>query len=551
MTGLGERSEGPRNGGDVVVETLTALGVSHVFGIPGQTALGLFDAIRRSDLTFVSSRVENNSAFGADGYARATGEVGVLFLSTGPGALTALGALQEAYATGVPLLVITSQVPRSGLGLRRGMLHQLDDQRRSAVNVTKSTAVASHSAQLPSLLADAWSLAQSAPAGPTWVEIPQDVLLEPADTPRVTSVVTAVADRAPREELVDAAAELLSAARRPVILAGGGVRRSRRGSEALAALAESLDAPVVSTVGGKGAIRFDHPLSAGSWIEDRHTTALLEDADVLLAVGTAMGEVTSNYFTFAPKGRLIHVDAESRVLEANHPALAIHADAGLAMAAIATRVVPRDAGDGAGIAAGLRRAVEDRLAAQDVTTEVALMRDLRAAIPAAAQTFWDMTITAYWAWSAWDPQDGEFHSGQGAGGLGFAFPAAVAAAIGTSQRTFAVSGDGGAMYSIAELATARQHDADVTWLIVDDGGYGILREYMADAFGQATATELARPDFVALAASFGIPAHLATLDTVGEVVAGTFSTRGPAVVVLPARLHMFAPTHQHPTSAPT
>ena len=118
------------------------------------------------------------------------------------------------------------------------------------------------------------------------------------------------------------------------------MRRSRGGSEALVALAELLDAPVVSTVGGKGAIRFDHPLSAASWIEDRHTTALLEDADVLLAVGTSMGEVTSNYFTFAPKGRLIHVDAEPRVLEANHPGLGIHADAGLALAAIAKQVVP-------------------------------------------------------------------------------------------------------------------------------------------------------------------------------------------------------------------
>ena len=135
------------------------------------------------------------------------------------------------------------------------------------------------------------------------------------------------------------------------------------------------------------------------------------------------------------------------------------------------------------------------------------MRDLRAAVPAAAHTFWDMTIAAYWAWSAWDPLDGEFHSAQGAGGLGFAYPAAIAAAIGSGERTFAVAGDGGAMYSIAELATARQHDADVTWLIVDDGGYGILREYMTDAFGQATATELARPDFVALAESFGVPAH--------------------------------------------
>lgn len=542
-----------RNGGDVVVETLAVLGVSHVFGIPGQHALGLFDAIRRSDLTFVSSRIENNSAFGADGYARATGEVGVMFLSTGPGALTALGALQEAYATGVPLLVITSQVPRDGLGLRRGMLHQLDDQQRSATNVTKSTAVVRTAAEIPSLLADAFALAQSAPAGPTWVEIPQDVLLESIDgaseatggsyVPPVISVVTHVAERPPRAELVTEAAALLDSASRPVILAGGGVRRSAGGPAALTALAERLDAPVVSTVGGKGAIRFDHPLSAASWIEDRYTTQMLEDADVLLAVGTAMGEVTSNYFTFAPKGKLIHVDAEPRVLEANHPGLGIHADAALALEAITKQVAQRDRGPGEKAAADLRTAVQRRLADQDLATELTLMRDLRAAVPARTHTFWDMTIAAYWAWSAWDPLDGEFHSAQGSGGLGFGYPAAIAAAIGSGERTFAVSGDGGAMYSIAELATARQHDADVTWLIVDDGGYGILREYMTDAFGQATATELFRPDFAALAASFGIPADVATLDTVGEIIAGTFTTPGPAVVVLPALLRMFAPTH--------
>lgn len=531
-----------RNGGDVVVETLAALGVTHVFGIPGQNALGLFDAIRRSDLTFVSSRVENNSAFGADGYGRATGEVGVLFLSTGPGALTALGALQEAYATCVPLLVIASQVPRASMGLRRGALHQLDDQQRSALNVTKSTAVIQDSGQVPSVLADAWSLAQSAPAGPTWVEIPQDVLVAPTDVPPVTSVATAVTARAPRADVVAAAAAALDAAQRPVILAGGGVRRSRGGTQALVALAEKVDAPVVSTVGGKGAIAFDHPLSAASWIEDRHTTSLLEDADVLLAVGTAMGEVTSNYFTLSPKGTVIHVDAEARVLGANHPALAVHADAAQALTAIAAQVTPHPSGDGAHRAATLRAAVEDRLAGQDVGAERALIRDLRAATPAAAQTFWDMTIAGYWAWSAWDPLDGEFHSAQGAGGLGFAFPAALAAAIGTGHRTLAVSGDGGAMYSIAELATARQHDADVTWLIVDDGGYGILREYMTGEFGQATATELARPDFVALATSFGVAAHAATLDTVGDVVAGTFTARGPAVVVLSATLRMFSAT---------
>ncbi len=210
-----------RNGGDVVVESLAALGVTHVFGIPGQHALGLFDAIRRSDLEFVSSRVENNSAFGADGYARATGEVGVLFLSTGPGALTALGALQEAYATGVPILVITSQIPRRGLGgARKGLLHQLDDQQQSARNVTKSTVLVREAAQIPSALADAWSLAQAAPAGPTWVEIPEDVLLEPTHVPPVKSAITSIPERMARPELVDEAAALLAAAEHPVILAG-------------------------------------------------------------------------------------------------------------------------------------------------------------------------------------------------------------------------------------------------------------------------------------------------------------------------------------------
>lgn len=536
-------SDRVRNGGDVVVETLAALGTTHIFGIPGQHALGLFDAIRRSTLEFVSSRVENNTAFEADGYARATGKVAVMFVSTGPGALTALGALQEPYTTGVPVLVISAQIPRRGLGgQKNGLLHQLDDQQRSAQNVTKSTVVVRDAAHIPSAIADAWALAQSVPAGPVWVEIPQDVVLEPARLPPVQDITTTVVTRPPRTELVTEAARLLATALRPVILAGGGVRRSATGSVELVRVAEALGAPVVSTAGGKGAISFAHPLSAASWIEDRYTTELLEDADVLLAVGTTIGEVTSNYFTFRPRGTLIQIDADPRALGSNYPVLGIHADAGLALGAIAAALPePRPCATerGAAIAGDLRSRVWSRLASQDLDTEQHVMRQLRDAIPADTQTFWDMTIAGYWAWSAWDPRDGQFHSAQGAGGLGFAFPAALAAAIGTGRRTFAVSGDGGAMYSIAELATAHQHDADVTWLIVDDGGYGILREYMTGAFGQATATELAPPDFVALAGAFGIPAYAATVDTLDQTVAHSFEQTGPVVIVLPAVLRMF------------
>ncbi|SDJ69878.1 acetolactate synthase-1/2/3 large subunit [Nocardioides sp. YR527] len=538
-----------RNGGDVTVESLTARGATHVFGIPGQHALGLFDAIRRSDLTFVSSRVENNSVFAADGYARTTGQVGVVFCSTGPGALTALGALQEAYAACVPILMITSQIPRDGLGgARKGYLHQLDDQQASARNVTKSTAVVRDAAAIPGVLADAWATAQEAPAGPVWVEIPQDVLLEEVTVPPVTLLEAEVpAPRRPRPEANAEAARLLAAAERPVILAGGGVRRSAGAPQALVALAELLDAPVVSTSGGNGSIPLAHPLSAAAWIEDRYTTELLDDADVLLAIGTSFGEVTSNYGTFAPRGRVIQVDAEARVLGSNHGVLGVHADAAAALTDLAAALPgagsePGPRRSGARVAQDLRARVQARLDAQDLAAEQRLLADLRAAVPDDTDTFWDMTIAAYWAWSAWDPRTGGFHTAQASGGLGLALPAAIGAAVGTGRRTFAVTGDGGAMYSIAELATARQHDAEVTWLVIDDGGYGILREYMTGAFGAATATELARPDFVRLAEAFGIPVRAATSETVGEIVADTFAASGPAVVVLPTTLRMFAAT---------
>lgn len=531
-----------RNGGDLVVETLRALGAETVFGIPGQHALGLFDALGRSELEFISSRVENNAAFAADGYARATGKVGVLFLSTGPGALTALAGLQEAYATAVPLIVVASQIPRAGLGgARKGMLHQLDDQQAAAANVAKRTWVVQQASQLPSAIRDAWELAVSAPSGPVWIEVPQDVLLEATDIPPVSDVHASAIELPARAELLDAAAALLDAAKNPVILAGGGVRRAHAEPELLQ-LAELLQAPVVSTVGGKGAFPWNHELSAQSWIEDRYTTEMMESADVLLVIGSSLGEITSNYFSFAPRGRLIQIDAEARVLESNHPALGIHADAKAALSALSERVHQASRpGSGPAVVELLQR-VHQRLDAQELALEQQLLSDIRRAVPADAQTFWDMTILSYWAWSAWEALLGEFHSAQGAGGLGFGFPAAIGAAVGTGHRVLAVSGDGGAMYSIAELATARQHDAPVTWLIVDDGGYGILREYMTASFGQATATELTRPDFVALSASFGVPAYAATPETIAEVLHTAWQQDGPNVVVLNSLLTMFAVT---------
>ncbi|RSM36521.1 thiamine pyrophosphate-binding protein [Amycolatopsis balhimycina DSM 5908] len=541
-----------RIGGDVVVETLRALGADTVFGLPGQHALGLFEALRRADdLRVISGRVENNLAFAADGHARARlatnpdGPVPVtpLIVSTGPGALLTLASLQESRAASVPVLGISSQVPVAGLGGgRHGYLHELPDQQASFRDVVKSVHVVRRASQIPSALREAWTSAATAPYGPVWVEIPQDVLLGPAGLPPITSVAAAPPVLAPLPELVTAAADLLAAASDPVILAGGGALRSGAHAELLA-LAEALRAPVISTFGGKGVFPWDHELSGRSWLEDWNTTEFLAAADVLLVLGSGLGELSSNYREFAPRGRVIQVEADLGKLESNYPGLGIHADVRLTLQAL-LEWVPMRPSDGRAEEAvsGLLSRVESRLDGQDLAVERKLIDDIRAALPEGTQTFWDMTIAAYWAWSAWNPEGAPIHTAQGAGGLGYGLPGALGGAV-AGRPALAVSGDGGAMYGVAELATAVQHGLDVTWLIIDDGGYGVLREYLTDAFGHTTATELARPDFVALASSFGVPACASTLDTVGTDLAKALRTPGPSVVVLPALLKLFAPTH--------
>ncbi|HCC39418.1 MAG TPA: acetolactate synthase, partial [Arthrobacter bacterium] len=417
-----------------------------------------------------------------------------------------------------------------------------------------------HASGIPSAIQDAWTEAISSPQGPVWLEIPQNVLLDPIMVPPVEDALAEAADNPPRVELVREAVKWLSTAERPAIIAGGGTRRGRA-EKSLLSIAEKLRAPVICTPGGNGAFPWNHELSLQSWIEDRYMTDLLEDADVLIVIGSSLGEVTSNYFTFEPRGRIIQIDAEPRVLESNRPGLGIRADAGQALAALdealAVEPVETELGETTRSWHGVTpealvkdslAKVKARLESQDLAKELKFMADIREAVPADMQTFWDMTISAYWGWSCWDAREGQFHSAQGAGGLGYGFPAAIGGAVGLETlgkpgRVLAVSGDGSSMYSISELATAKQHNIPVTWLIVDDGGYGILREYMVGAFGKATATELARPDFVKLAEAFGVPATRVAPEDVGDALKAGFAADGPNVVVVETLLKMFGPTH--------
>jgi acetolactate synthase-1/2/3 large subunit len=530
-----------RTGGGLVAETLEALGAEVAFGVPGIHALAVWDGLRTSSIRTIGFRTELNAGFAADGYARTKGWPAVLLLSTGPGALVSLAALMEAASAHVPVVAISSQIPRELIGEGRGYLHELDDQLASFAPVVKSAARAASAEEIPELLSSAWATAMNPPTGPVFIEIPVDILAgDTAVSPLEKREFAVVSSTGPRLEDVAEAARLLNESERPVIWAGGGVLRAH-GWQELAELARALDAPVATTYMGKGAFPADDPLSLGSACDEAAFKEVLEEADVVLAVGTELGAETTAQYQLALSGKLVQIDAARERIGSTYPAIGLVGDAKLTLSALFPHVEPK-ARDGASRAATARERIENGLAEQDRQLERRLLETIRETVPADTVAAWDMTILAYWAaahFPVTEPR--RFLYPLGSGTLGYAWPAALGASAAGSP-TLAVVGDGGFLYGIQELATARQHGLDTVVLVVDDGGYGILREYQRDAFGETTAVDLAEPDFVALADAFGVPAERTTPDELGGALERAFAQEGPALVHLPVLLRMWAPT---------
>jgi acetolactate synthase-1/2/3 large subunit len=531
-----------RIGGHVVVECLEALGADTVFGLPGIHALAIWEGLRESRLRYLGFRTELNAGFAADGYARASGKPAPLLLSTGPGALNSLTALMEAASAHVPVVAIASQIPRELIGRGRGYLHELRDQRASFAPLVKSTGRAERAAELPDVLAEAWRQALTPPSGPVFVEIPVDVLTGEADVEPVDELGwEAAASTVPG---VEEAVRVIAAAERPVLWAGGGVSRSGAWPE-LAALAERVQAPVATSYMGKGTFPEDHPLAAGSAADEAAFKELVESADVLVCIGTELGAETTGQYSLRPGGQIVQIDAAAERIGGTYPALGLVGDAKVVLGAILERLPAREPDGQAERAA---REVRDRIGRgldeQGRELERGLLATIREALPRDAVHAWDMTILAYWAgahFPALSPR--RFLYPLGSGTLGYAWPAALGAKAALPETpVLAVAGDGGFLYNVAELASARQNHLGAKLLLVDDGGYGILREYQRDSFGETFAVDLVQPDFVALAEAFGVPVRSTTPETLGEDLAGALAEEGPAVVVLRTRLEMWTPT---------
>ena len=534
----------PRIGGHLVAESLAALGADAAFGVPGVHSLAIWEALRDGPLAVYGARTELCAGFAADGYARSSGRPAPLLLSTGPGALNSLTAVMEAASAHVPVVAISSQIPSNMVGRGRGYLHELADQLASFRPLVKHAVRAESAESIPGVLAEAWRIALSPPSGPVYVEIPVDLLTGPVEGDPVAGLDAGPVARAAAPEAVAAAAALLAEAERPVLWAGGGVIRSGAQAE-LRAVAERLGSPVATTYMGKGALADDHPLAAGCGCDEAAFGELLTDADVVLCIGTELGAETTAQYELRFDGRLIHLDAAAQRVGATYPATALVGDAKLTLDALLAELPPPRTGSaGAERAAAVHRRIDAGLSTQGRDTERELLRTIERALPGDAITTWDMTIMGYWAAPHLRLQGGQaFLYPLGSGTLGYAWPAALGASIAYPGRTtLAVVGDGGLQYALAELGTAAQHRLAAKLLVVDDGGYGILREYQRDAFGQTTAVDLPGIDLVAVAEGFGVPVRAASPQDLAEHLEWALAQPGPAAVVLRAQIAAARPT---------
>jgi acetolactate synthase-1/2/3 large subunit len=292
---------------------------------------------------------------------------------------------------------------------------------------------------------------------------------------------------------------------------------------------------------GKGALPEDHPLAVGSAHDEPAVRELLGDADAILAVGTELGAETTGQYSLELRGRLVHVDADPAQIGATYEGLGLVGDARGVLAALLERIPAGETTGGEQRVADVRSRIEARLDAQDRGLERGLVRAVRDALPREAVTSWDMTILAYWAaahFPAYEPRS--FLYPLGSGTLGYSWPAALGASLAVPGRpVLGVVGDGGFNYGLAELAPARQYGLDAKLLLVDDGGYGILREYQRDQFGETFSVDLVEPDFRAAIEAFGVPVVSVQPDGLRDALAAALAEDGPAVVHVPALLEMW------------
>jgi thiamine pyrophosphate-dependent acetolactate synthase large subunit-like protein len=475
-------------GARAVAQTLRQAGVEVAFGLPGVHNMAMWPAFEAEGIRIVGSRHEQGCAYAADGYARATGKLGVALVTTGPGAANTLGAVGEAWASKSPVLVIATDIPSSQrvAGVYKGVLHECTDQAGMFAPVTK---VQTRD------LAEAIRSTTSGVYGPAYFEIPTD-LLRSDHEPTVIGGDVGRFDVAPPTTLPSVAL-----GERPLMWVGGGAKHA--GSQ-IDALARRIGAPVITTYSARGVLPADHPHLVPAPPHEPQVIELVRQAGCTIVIGSDLDAMNTMAWKLPlPSPRIAinldQVDA-TKNYEMNHVLTMDTADLDAW-----TRSLPLGDPWFDDLAALGKEVRDDLRVDPDTAESIEFLERTECALHAHADpfVFADMCIAGYWlAGHLAVHRTRGLHYPMGWGTLGWAFPASIGAAA-DGQPSVAFMGDGGMLFAIGELATVAQERLPLTVVVVDDGGYGMLRYPRDDAPG----CELSPVDFVAVANGFGIEAE--------------------------------------------
>jgi acetolactate synthase I/II/III large subunit len=525
----------PKRGAEILTHALEAEGVDVIFGYPGGAIMPVYDALVDSNLRHILVRHEQGAALAADGYARASGKVGVCMATSGPGATNLVTGLANAYMDSVPVVAITGQVPTSFMGTDA---FQEVDMLGISMPVVKHSFVVRDAASLAKVVHDAFKIANSGRPGPVLIDLPKDILNAKVEHVRFFEI----ADREERKHdqtQVDLARELIAASKRPIFYCGGGTRIARATKE-VRDLVAATGIPTVSTLQGLGALPADHPLFLGMLGMHGTKTAniAVQGCDLLICVGARFDDrVTGKLAEFAPHAKVIHMDIDpAEIGKLRGVQCALPGDIKTAMNALHVRPEIDE------WVAECQKNKKEFAWRYDAPTEHVYAPKLIKELSdrACENTYVSCDVGQHQMWVAqhygFKRQEQHLTSG-GLGTMGFGLPAAIGVQLAyPDARVVNISGDGSIMMNIQELATIKRYNLPIKIVVIDNKCLGMVRQWQ-ELFFQERYSEVSlddNPDFAKLAEAFGIPAIKVEYDR--DIIPGVekiLSHEGPLLVHVP------------------
>jgi acetolactate synthase-1/2/3 large subunit len=506
-------------GAQVVCESLVREGVEVIFGYPGGAVIPIYDALPDHPLRHVLVRHEQGAAHAADGYARATGKVGVCFATSGPGATNLVTGIATAYLDSSPIVAITGQVPTAYIGKDA---FQEVDVTGITLPITKHNYLVTDVRQLPHIMKEAFHIARTGRPGPVLIDIAKDVQSDEVDFvyPEEVDLPGYKPTIRGHEGQIKQAAQLIGRAERPVIFSGHGVTLSGAQAEIMQ-LAEAIQAPVITTLLGIGSFPRTHPLCLGmsGMHGEAYANKTVQDADLLIAVGMRFSDrVTGKVSTFAPQAKVIHIDVDPAEIGKNVAVdVPVVGDVRHVLERLNERLKPAKHAEWLAKVNGWREESEGRDILHRETNQLLppyIMRQIWHANQGNALMVSDVGQNQMWEAQYYlhDKHRGLITSG-GLGTMGFALPAAVGVQVGRpDEEVWVTVGDGGIQMNIQELGTVVQESLPLKIAIMNNTYLGMVRQWQELFFGRRySGTPISSPDYVKLADAYGIPAMRITL----------------------------------------